>query len=883
MTAAPEAPLLTADLDLVRASLAYQYQSVPGLLSICSDADRWAGRRFPTDPAGIEAATAYVAQLDQRGAKGIYAQVTTLRDHPERGRGGKDLAHGLTFLWADGDFGNLGHKPGPDDMPHPIDAAHVREIVTASGLPEPSGWVYSGGGVNPVWMLDQPHIITDSDRDAVEGMTAAVQAILGASAYAHGCAWDTQVGNLDRLMRVPGTINRKTSPDRPTGSEPGTGQPIGLAELRAAVERLEPDARRTLEKAAAEKRDRQAARLGRPAQPAAPSRRPAGPWTGSQGPGVFDLLARHLTFRDVLEPAGWTYRGTAADGREKWLRPAGDGGGSDSEYSLMCDDHVAVNWSERSGLPVGQQAPGHKLTVPTLWAHLHYGGDEREAARDVLRAAHGQPSGPGARALPTAALADVQRHCRPPKSDRQPTERAEPPADDTWAGQPPADPEEPDGEDDPQPDGRRAGLLPEEFYDARPVLQHIRRAAHAEGSSADVLFYSLLARLSAMIPPHYRAVTGIGGRASLNTFVAIVGPSGTGKSIGTKQARALVPPVDPEFLDGLPIGSGEGMAEAFMGTVEEETGEIHARGPNKGDPVTRRVRKQVRHNAFFYVDEGQTLAKLAERSGSVLGETLRRAAIGETLGQTNASEERTRYVAAGSYSLGLAAGFQPATAMPVLADASTGTPQRFLWCWSADPSIPDVPPDPPGPLPLNLAQLRATDTIDIRFPEHIRRTLWAEHVARNRGEIEVSELDGHANLMKVKLAALFALLDGGRTTVTEQDWELAEVVWRSSCAVRDALIRRAQREAQAAKNRETQERVDLELRAHQAKTDRDSALERVALLARRHASQVGGITLGEFRRRLRSTDRDMAIKAVDLAESRDWIFTEGDRICVQTE
>lgn len=874
MTTAHQTTDVAADIDLVRASLAYQYQDVPGLLSICSDADRWVGRRFTTDEVGIAAATRYVTELDTRSPKGIYAQVTTLREHPAKGRGGKDLAHALTWLWADGDYGTLGHKPGPDEMPHPIDADHVRDIVASSGLPEPSGWVDTGGGCNPVWTLTDIHVITsDEDRAATEQMTSALQAILGAAAYQHGCAWDTQVGNLDRLMRIPGTVNRKSGTARPSTSYPGTGQTIDLTVMRETIARLEPEARRILEKAAAEKRARQDERTGRTTPPPRP--RAAAFPRSSTGTGVFDILAAHLTFRDILEPEGWTYRGTAADGREKWLRPAGSEGAADSDYSLVCDDHVAVNWSERSGLPVGQQAAGKKLTVPTLWAHLHYAGDEREATLDALRAAFGQDAAAPARRLPAPVLDEIRRRCRPPAAPRDTT----PHDDEYW---PTEEPERDDPADDDTTSTQRPGLLPDTFWNARPVFQHIRQAAHSQGCSGDTVLYSTLARLSGMVSHHIRAVTGIGGRASLNIFAAMVGTSGAGKSISAACVRDLMHPADDDFRDGLPIGSGEGIAETFMGTVDEPTGEIHQKGPYKGDPVMAKVRKQVRHNAFFYVDEGQTMAKLAERTGSILGETLRRAAVGEALGQTNASEERTRYIAPGSYSLGLLAGFQPSIATVLLADAHTGTPQRFFWGWADDPTIPDTPPPWPGPIEPHPGRIRPDAPVDIDFPLSIKQMLWRERVARGRGEIEVSELDGHANLMKVKLAALFALLDN-RMGATEEDWALAEVVWQSSCAVRDSLVRRAEREAAAEKQRKADDKVEAELRSHVAKKGADLTLERVARLVHRHASQVGGITYGALKKALASRDRPVAEKAVDLAVARDWVFEEGDRICVKAD
>lgn len=449
-------------------------------------------------------------------------------------------------------------------------------------------------------------------------------------------------------------------------------------------------------------------------------------------------------------------------------------------------------------------------------------------------------------------------------------------------------------DDDPAPDdgpppedessaGARPGLLPEEFWNARPILGRIRQAAHSRACSGDVLFYSSLSRLSGMISHHLRATTGIGGPAALNLFAATVGPSGAGKSTGATLARELMPSGRDDFLDGMPIGSGEGMAEAFMGVIEEPTGEIHQRGPYKGDPVMAKVRKQVRHNAFFYVDEGQTLAQLGQRNGSTLAETIRRAAVGEALGQTNASEERRRYIAPGSYAMGLLAGFQPSTAVPLLADASTGTPQRFIWSWATDPAIPDEAPLWPGAMTDHPGLWKVDETTHIDFPESVKALLWRDRVARNRGEIEVSELDGHAGLMKVKLAALFALLDS-RDKVTEDDWELAGMAWASSCAVRDTLVQRAKREAEVARELQDEAAVRLAVRTHDAKTAAELAVERVARRLLHFAAETpGGVTFGSLRKSITSRDRHLVEKALTFAVSRGWVAEEGDRICVCTD
>lgn len=445
---------------------------------------------------------------------------------------------------------------------------------------------------------------------------------------------------------------------------------------------------------------------------------------------------------------------------------------------------------------------------------------------------------------------------------------------------------DPWAEIDDRPEIDTSGLLPEQFWQARDAFGRIRQAAHSQACSGDVLFWTCMCRLSAMISHQYRAVTGIGGRASLNLFAAVVGVSGAGKSTGASLARTLMPAPFEDFLDGLPVGTGEGIAEAFMGVVEEETGELHEKGPNRGEPVMARVRKQVRHNIFFYVDEGQTIAQLASRPGSTLSETIRRAAIGEALGQTNASEDRRRFIAPGSYSLGMLTGFQPSTAVPLLADASTGTPQRFFWAPAVDPAIPDAPVAWPKPFTFerHLVSKRPDGPVDVTFPERIRRELWAERVKRNRGEIEVAELDGHAGLMKVKLAALFAVLDN-RLDASEEDWALAELVWASSCALRDSLVDRARRESDALRQFEADARIEIEVRAHEAKAEVDLAIERVAMAIRRSAAQVGGVSRGAARKALASRDRKYFEQALVLAISRGWVFEErdGEQICPVTD
>jgi hypothetical protein len=361
--------------------------------------------------------------------------------------------------------------------------------------------------------------------------------------------------------------------------------------------------------------------------------------------------------------------------------------------------------------------------------------------------------------------------------------------------------------------------LPDLFWEARPVLKHIRAAAHARYVSADVALYTVLVRLAAMWPHKVRLDTGVKDPASANLYAAVVGPSGIGKTSGVGVSRRLLEApawLGPElFADGLPIGTGEGIAEAFMGTrkvpkLDEQGLPVIMR---TGEAKTESVRAQVLHNCFMYADEGEALARLIERNGATVGEAIRRAWVGETIGQSNGRAETTRVIRDGSYSFGLLVGFQPETALPLFTDEAAGTPQRFLWCWAQDASIPRHPGPSPGPLqgvfpvshPLPegmtwIVDPLGSNDVDLRpvtYDAAIREELAEEHWARAQGTVTLERLDAHRPLTLVKVAALLAQLEG-RRDVTLEDWSLARLMWDTSCHVRTWLMHYGQELAKKA-------------------------------------------------------------------------------------
>lgn len=428
------------------------------------------------------------------------------------------------------------------------------------------------------------------------------------------------------------------------------------------------------------------------------------------------------------------------------------------------------------------------------------------------------------------------------------------------------------------PDNRPPGKLPVSFYDRRPVLKHIRQAAHAAGCSADAVLYASLTRLSAIVDHRIRVNTGVKKPVGLGILTGIVGASGAGKSSSIEEARDIFPlPEGRDFLDGLPVGSGEGIAEALMGTVDEED---PSRTDKNGNPRLVPTRRQVRHNAFFDVDEGDTLIRLGSREGSSLWPTIRSLWSGGVLGQQNATAERNRIIPARSYAISMIVGFQEPNAVKVIQDNETGTAQRFFWVQAVDPDIPLDETDHPGDFPyhpqemsLGIVHLAAGVRL-IELPVWVKRQLRRDLVLRNQGaaEADTDPLNAHANLAKVKLSALLALADG-RDAVDDEDWELAAIMWEHSCELRTHILEQAQRKAAAEARERTETRVKDAVAQHTAKAAADRSVEIRARWVWEKAS-AQGVTSRDLHHALGSKIRHTLRGGIELALTRDWVVVD---------
>jgi putative DNA primase/helicase len=211
------------DIEAVRSWLEYLHGDSRGNIHLCSTGD-WTGRAFLLDsPTAFQDASEYVTELDRLGREGIYLRVTTIGDNVIEGRGKDGDSVSFPGLWADIDIAGPGHKT---TKPLPVDWDQAKLIIEEAGLPEPTLWVVSGGGFYPYWLLSQPYHLDIGHQEqlsALQEVSTGWQRCLGEAAERLGLFYGTQCGDLSRVLRVPGTVNRKAGLERPCEVISATG------------------------------------------------------------------------------------------------------------------------------------------------------------------------------------------------------------------------------------------------------------------------------------------------------------------------------------------------------------------------------------------------------------------------------------------------------------------------------------------------------------------------------------------------------------------------------------------------------------------------------------------------------------------------------------
>ena len=360
------------------------------------------------------------------------------------------------------------------------------------------------------------------------------------------------------------------------------------------------------------------------------------------------------------------------------------------------------------------------------------------------------------------------------------------------------------------PANAHAETYPPELWESRDSLRHIRDAALSLRAAPDAVLVCVLARLASRIPPRVRVDTGIMQPLPLNLYAALVSRTGKGKTSAMSASATIAQfalgwsmdpldtvdthsdcPIQRALGDEFPregkVRTGEGIAEMFYGKVSQ-----HEPGSQSGRPKMLRVK--VRTNVMMTTDEGHALVKHILDPKSTVGETLREAWSGSAIGQSNADEEKYRYVPAGSYALGMIVGFHLSSLADLLTpeQLELGTPQRFLCAWSR--------PDPRMVTECDLADLvnpgplHVTVPVDgLRLCDTLREHVNTEHMAGwlvDDDDEQQDSIQSQRVAMLARVAALLAILDSrteadetGLLVVTEQDWKLAEVIFDTSCSI----------------------------------------------------------------------------------------------------
>jgi Bifunctional DNA primase/polymerase, N-terminal len=401
-----------------------------------------------------------------------------------------------------------------------------------------------------------------------------------------------------------------------------------------------------------------------------------------------------------------------------------------------------------------------------------------------------------------------------------------------------------------------------EFWNARPELQHIHQYARAHRVSPWAVLGCMLARVIAAIPPQVTLPALVGGPASLNFFVGLVGKPSAGKGSAVSASRKCI---DLPHVDTTGPGSGEGLSHLFMHRKKDDEG------------VWRLT--QHRTKILMYAPEIGTIEALKVRQASTLFDELNKLWFGEELSWSYVDPTKQLTVAEHSYRFCLIVGIQPGKARVILEDADSGTPQRFLWMPADDPDAPDIKPEEPRARGNPLWQPIRNFTNDLR-PAHIigvcntlRQEVDQARLMGLRGQ--GNELDGHALMTQEKIAVGLMLLQGRDDMITEEDWHLAGIVRAVSDTTRqrviDTLARTRAQDNRARGHAEAEREVMKQDRL------RDEAVKRVSRSLDRKLAGLDWISHSELRKLLPSRDRQYFEDAIAALEGSGLVETRASQ------
>ncbi|MDQ4212466.1 hypothetical protein [Microbacterium capsulatum] len=375
---------------------------------------------------------------------------------------------------------------------------------------------------------------------------------------------------------------------------------------------------------------------------------------------------------------------------------------------------------------------------------------------------------------------------------------------------------------------------PEEFWNARPVLAAIRANAIRTLTAPEALLGAVLMRALAVVPWEVTYRSSVGVRTSLNAAAVLCGKSGGGKTMLESAAREAVTfPEEPRGFSA--VRSGEAVVATLVGWQKGEDKRPYPGWLHED------------HAVRVYFDEVGKLAQLGGRQGSTILEYLKEGVSGSDLGGQR-SDGTGLTAAAGEYRATFTVAAQPERAEVLLNEDAVagGLPGRFLWFWlHTDERLPDdLTPVEPFAVPSVAWEFALDDVPEVvALPEMDAEHREHKHRA-NRGD--VSAIDGHSLLVRVKVAVALMVLDG-RAALTSEDWILANAVMGHSDRTRERMQQAETDRARRATERQADLAVALEDRAERRKEQ--TVLDRMEVLMK------GGLTFPQAQQRLNGNQK----------------------------
>lgn len=267
-------------------------------------------------------------------------------------RGGGAGCAQITALWVDIDVESSVHAAG--GLPPTIAAAH--EILDDFPLP-PTAVVNSGHGLQAWWMLTEP--LHAADATSILADWGTTWAELGRRRGWH----IDNVFDVARVMRLPGTYNRKADPVPVVVLEVDWARTYGTDDIaQHTLDAPEPD-------------------------PAIIQRRNV-PYIGPERPG--DAYNATADPRQILERAGFHRDKTDHEGNTHYRAPHRPGKNETTGATVYADGHTTI-WSETF-------ARQHDMEVRRpydpfgLTTHIEHGGDWAAATSTLRASGYGSPA-----------------------------------------------------------------------------------------------------------------------------------------------------------------------------------------------------------------------------------------------------------------------------------------------------------------------------------------------------------------------------------------------------------------------------------------------------------------------------------------------------------